>query len=83
MLEFYWAYADYQDAMNLTEDMLRKLTETVLGSTTVEYQGSTYDFSQPFARITVFDSILQHNPEISAEQLADERPRARSPRRWA
>ncbi len=72
MLEFYWAYADYQDAMNLTEDMLRQLTETVLGSTTVEYQGSTYDFSQPFARITVVDSILQHNPGISAEQLADE-----------
>jgi lysyl-tRNA synthetase class 2 len=73
MLEFYWAYADYHDAMNLTEDMLRQLTETVLGSTTVEYQGSTYDFSQPFARITVVDSILQHNPGISAEQLADER----------
>lgn len=72
MLEFYWAYADYQDAMNLTEDMLRQLTETVLGNTTVEYQGSTYDFSQPFTRITVFDSILQYNPEISAEQLADE-----------
>ena len=73
MLEFYWAYADYQDAMNLTEDMLRQLTETVLGSTMVEYQGSTYDFSQPFARITVVDSILQHNPGISAEQLADEK----------
>jgi lysyl-tRNA synthetase class 2 len=42
MLEFYWAYADYQDAMDLTEDMLRKLTEAVLGSTTVEYQGASY-----------------------------------------
>ena len=73
MLEYYWAYADYQDAMDLTEDMLRKLTEAVLGDTTVQYQGSTYDFSQPFARITVVDSILQHNPGISAEQLADEK----------
>ena len=45
MLEFYWAYADYQDAMALTEDMLRNLTESVLGSTTVRYQGSTYDFA--------------------------------------
>ncbi|MFT4518316.1 MAG: lysyl-tRNA synthetase class 2 [Halioglobus sp.] len=72
MLEFYWAYAAYEDAMNLTEDMLRKLTETVLGSTIVEYQGSSYDFSQPFTRISVFDSILQYNPDIDAQQLADE-----------
>jgi len=72
MLEYYWAYADYEDAMNLTEDMLRKLTETVLGDTSVRYQGSTYDFSQPFARITVFDSILRYNVDITAQQLADE-----------
>jgi lysyl-tRNA synthetase class 2 len=71
MLEFYWAYADYEDAMNLTEDMLRKLAETVLGSTTVHCQGGTYDFSRPFTRITVFDAILQHNPDISAQQLSD------------
>ncbi len=72
MLEFYWAYADYQDAMNLTEDMLRQLTASVLGSTTVQYQGSTYDFSRPFERLTVFDAILRHNPGISAQQLADD-----------
>ena len=72
MLEFYWAYADYRDAMDLTEDMLRQLTATVLGSTTVEYQGSTYDFSQPFSRISVFDSILHYNPDIAAAELADE-----------
>ena len=72
MLEYYWAYADYEDAMDLTEDMLRKLTQTVLGNTAVQYQGSTYEFSQPFTRITVFDSILQYNADISAQQLADE-----------
>lgn len=72
MLEFYWAYADYQDAMNLTEDMLRQLTATVLGSTTVHAQGSSYDFSRPFARLTVFEAILKHNPAISAQQLAED-----------
>tara|TARA_R110001599_G_scaffold353527_1_gene593578 strand:- start:13699 stop:15186 length:1488 start_codon:yes stop_codon:yes gene_type:complete len=72
MLEYYWAYADYREAMDLTEDMLRKLTLKVLGSTTVEYQGSSYDFSKPFRRITVFDSILAYNEDISAAQLADE-----------
>ncbi|MEE4146294.1 MAG: lysine--tRNA ligase [Halieaceae bacterium] len=71
MLEYYWAYADYRDAMDLTEDMLRKLTLQVLGSTTVQYQGGSYDFSQPFRRISVFDSILAYNEQISAEQLAD------------
>jgi len=72
MLEYYWAYADYEDAMNLTEDMLRKLTASVLGGTTVHYQGSSYDFAQPFQRMTVFDSIVQYNPDISAQQLADD-----------
>lgn len=72
MLEFYWAYADYRDAMNLTEDMLRELTQSVLGSTTVEYQGSSYDFSKPFERMTILESVLHFNPDIDAAQLADE-----------
>ncbi|WP_101674951.1 lysine--tRNA ligase [Alloalcanivorax mobilis] len=72
MLEFYQAYADYQDLMDLTEDMLRKLAETVLGKTQIEYQGETYDFGKPFARLSVFDSILQFNPDIDAGELADE-----------
>jgi lysyl-tRNA synthetase class 2 len=44
----------------------------VLGDTTVHYQGSSYDFAQPFQRMTVFDSIVQYNPDISAQQLADD-----------
>ena len=72
MLEYYWAYADFEDAMDLTEDMLRKLTQEVLGSTTVEYQGESYDFSKPFVRMSVFDSILHYNPDIPAEKLPDE-----------
>jgi lysyl-tRNA synthetase, class II len=72
MLEYYWAYAAFEDAMDLTEDMLRKLTTEVLGSTKVEYQGNSYDFSRPFERMSVFDSILHYNPDIDAGQLADE-----------
>ena len=71
MIEFYQAYADYNDLMNLTEDMLRTLAQDVLGSTEVHYQGDTYDFGKPFARLSVFDSILQFNPDISAEQISD------------
>ena len=71
MLEFYQAYADYNDLMNLTEDMLRNLTETVLGSSTVTYQEETYDFGKPFQRMTVKQSILQFNPDLDEQRLDD------------
>ncbi|WP_111657126.1 lysine--tRNA ligase [Isoalcanivorax indicus] len=72
MVEFYQAYADYNDLMDLTEDMLRTLAQDVLGDTTVTYQGEVFDFGKPFARLSVFDSILQFNPDIQADKLADE-----------
>ncbi|MEN8213592.1 MAG: lysine--tRNA ligase [Pseudomonadota bacterium] len=71
MLEFYQAYADHSDLMDLTEDMLRRLAEEVMGSTTVTYQGEAYDFGAPFARMTVKESILHFNPELNPEQLDD------------
>jgi lysyl-tRNA synthetase class 2 len=74
MLEFYQAYADYNDLMDLTEDLLRKLTQKVLGNTTVHYQGESYDFGSPFARMSVFDSILHFNPDIKAEQISELEP---------
>ncbi|UZJ45188.1 lysine--tRNA ligase [Marinimicrobium sp. C6131] len=70
MLEFYQAYADFNDLMDLTEDMLRGLCETVMGSTVVRYQDSEYDFGSPFRRISVFDSILEYNPDITAGQIS-------------
>ena len=82
MLEFYQAYADYNDLMDLTEDMLRKIAQEVLGSTDVKNttknaegevtQEVVYDFAKPFTRLSVFDSILQFNDDIKAEVLADE-----------
>ncbi len=74
MLEYYWAYADYRDAMDLTEDLLRRLTSSVLGTTTVSYQGQEYDFAQAFTRMTVFDSILRFNPDLDAMQLRELEP---------
>lgn len=71
MLEFYQAYADYKDLMDLTEEMLRGIAETVLGSTTVQYQGDEYHFGKPFTRMSVKESILHHNPELKAAQLDD------------
>jgi lysyl-tRNA synthetase, class II len=71
MLEFYQAYADYEDFMDLTEDMMRKLLLAVHGSTELQYQGETYDFSNAFARLTVAGAILKYNPDLDGEQLRD------------
>jgi lysyl-tRNA synthetase class 2 len=71
MLEFYEAYADYRDLMDLTEELLRTMAEQILGRTALEYQGETYDFGKPFTRMTVRESILHFNPDIEPAQLDD------------
>ena len=70
MVEFYQAYADFNDLMDLTEDMLRTVTQDVLGCAQVHYQGMELDFAKPFHRMTVVESILHFNSEITAEQLS-------------
>lgn len=69
MVEFYQAYADYHELMDLTEDMLRTVTQDVLGTSKVHYQGLDIDFAQPFVRMSVKESILHFNPELKPEQL--------------
>ena len=71
MIEFYEAYATYLDLMDLTEEMLRGLTENVLGSTIVHYQGEDYDFGKPFQRMSIKESILHFNPDLTAVSLGD------------
>ena len=70
MLEFYEAYADYNIMMDRTEDMLRKLTNSLFGTYKIDYQGSQYDFEQPFTRLSVKESVLKLNPDLSEENLA-------------
>ncbi|MGB0468220.1 MAG: lysine--tRNA ligase [Pontibacterium sp.] len=82
MIEFYQAYADYRDLMDLTEEMLRTVAQDVLGTTTIvntvrNDEGEVletfeYDMAKPFQRLSVFDSILHFNPDIKAEALADD-----------
>ncbi len=71
MIEFYQAYADYNDLMDLTEEMMREIATEVMGTTTITYQGETYDFGKPFARYTIKEAILHYNEDISAEELED------------
>ncbi|AFJ02524.1 Lysyl-tRNA synthetase (class II) [Methylophaga frappieri] len=71
MVEFYQAYADYIELMDLTENMLRSVTQHALGTTQVHYQGLDIDFAEPFSRMTVKESILHFNPALTAAQLDD------------
>ena len=57
MLEFYWAYARYDDLMDLTEDLFRSIANEVLGSSSVRYQDMEFDFAKPFARLTVKEAV--------------------------
>jgi len=71
MVEFYQAYADYHDLMDLSEKLIRSLARDVLGVEQINYQGETFDLGKSFARMTVKESILQFNPTLSDTQLDD------------
>jgi len=81
MLEFYQAYADYNDLMDLTETLLRRLAEDVCGDPKVtnsvrDNDGEvnetiTYDFGQPFERLSVREAILAYNPDLDGAVLDD------------
>jgi len=60
-LEFYWAYADYEQVMALTERMLSTVAQEVLGTTTITYQGQTLDLTPPWRRLTMRDAILEYS----------------------
>lgn len=69
MLEFYQAYADYDELMDLSETLLRALTRAVVGSESVGYQGQTINFAAPFKRIPVAEAVLAHNPGLTVADL--------------
>ena len=72
MLEFYQAYATYHELMDLTEELLRGIAENVLGTLSVPSEDGShaYDFAKPFARVSLFDAILAHNPDVEPSALA-------------
>lgn len=71
MMEAYRAYADYRDWMDMTEAMLHGMSEAVLGTTTVRYQGEEFDFGKPFRRMTVEEAIKTYNPDIDMSRIRD------------
>lgn len=73
MLELYWAYADYDDMMTLTEDLVAAAATEVLGATTIDYDGREVDLSTPWRRATMEELILEHaEVEVSLDTPIDE-----------
>ena len=63
MMEFYQAYADYNDLMDFTEEMLSTVAVEVLGATSMPYGDDTVEFGGKYTRISMLDAIKQYNPE--------------------
>jgi lysyl-tRNA synthetase class 2 len=60
MLEFYWAYADFHNLMDLTEEMFSHVAQAVCGTTVVPYQGNDIDLTQgTWRRVTFHDSLRE------------------------
>jgi len=55
--EFYMAYADYNDVMRMTEQMLSEIVMDVCGTLKITYQGKTIDFTPPFRRISIVQGV--------------------------
>jgi lysyl-tRNA synthetase, class II len=71
MLELYQAYADYTDLMELIETLFQSLADSLLGSRTLVYQGTEFDLSKSFARMSIEDIILANNPDLDPMSLRD------------
>lgn len=71
MLEFYQAYADYNDLMDLTEKLLCELATEIFGGTRLSYQDREYDLAKPFVRMTVVEAILHYNPELQLAEISE------------
>lgn len=78
MIEFYMAYHDYNDLIDFTEDLFRKMALDVLGDTKVHYgkegeEGLDLDFAKPFERLTMREAIVKYSDgKITMEDLEDE-----------
>ena len=61
LMELYQAYTDYHGMMDLTENLYRYVAQTVLGTTTISYNGIEMDLGKPFERITMVDAVKKYS----------------------
>ena len=71
MMELYQSYADYNDMMELTEDIYNYVAKKVLGTTKINYQGTEIDLKKPWIRITMKDALKKY-ADIDVDKLSDD-----------
>ncbi len=69
MMEFYWPYADFEDMMNFTEELISSLALEVNGTTECPYDDKMIDFKRPWRRLTIRDSLVEYGAVSSKEDL--------------
>ncbi len=75
MIELYQAYADYNDMMELTENLVAYCAEKVLGTTKINYQGTELDLTPPWNRLTMVDAVKKYSGVDFNEIKSDEEAR--------
>ncbi len=74
LLELYQAYTDYYGMMDLAEELFRTVAESVLGTTTIFYDGIEIDLSKPFERLTMLEAVKKYSgvdfTQINTEEEA-------------
>ncbi len=73
MLEFYQAYATYEDLMELTEKLFQRVSENVLGTTKISYQGTEIELGGQWDRIGVEDSIIKYSGFKDRSRIRDKK----------
>lgn len=68
IFEFYWAYADYKDVMNLTEEMIENTVKKIFKKAEIEYEGKKIDFKLPWPRLE-FNQLLKKYTKINLDEI--------------
>jgi lysyl-tRNA synthetase class 2 len=71
MLEFYMAYADYRQLMELIPNMILAVAKTATGQSIISYQGREIDLEKPYERLTITGAIKKYDPEFTDTDLND------------
>ena len=80
MMEVYWPYANYEDMMDLTEELIRESCVAANGSAVIERNGVKLDFAQPFRRATMVE-LVKENCSVDFDSLSDEQAREEARKR--
>src|SRR5664280_732286 len=81
MLEFYWAYAGYEDLMALTEEMVAGIAEQVAGTVALPWGEKTISLARPWKRLAMRDAVLAHS-DLAPEDLGERARLEASARRF-